>query len=79
VKEKKKEKKVNDLGETELEEYDVKVLKLGDSDGENFSEFGINTNLYSRNLTRELLYDNNHPSLVYVCDSKAILTRESDA
>ena len=72
-----KDKKAKAKKVEEPEPYEVKRLKLGESDEENFSHFGIITNLYSRNLTREMLFDNNHPSLLYVCDSKAILQRDS--
>lgn len=78
VTEEKEEKKKEP--EPELEEkYDVKVLKLGESDSENFSEHGIITNNFDGNLTRELLSDNNHPSLIYTCDSKKIHDRNSEA
>ena len=61
------------------EEYDVKWLKIGDTDEENFSVHGIITNNFDGNLTRELMEDNQHPSMVYVCDSKKILERDSQA
>ena len=60
-------------------DYDVRNLAFGQNDKENFDTYGIITNEWKNNLTRELSFDNSHPSLVYVLNSTELRNRESAA
>jgi hypothetical protein len=52
---------------------------LGNSNEENFSEYGVITNHFSDNIIQEIVHDNQHPSLVYVMDSAKFSEKGSDA
>ena len=66
--------------EKELDEeeeiYSPKVLGWGSTDQENEEKFMIYTNPYHLNMTDEVFYKNNLPSLVYTIDSETLTEPE---
>ena len=70
------EQSKNQTKEKEPEPYDVRIMKFGQSDKENFDEFGVITNHFIDEFTSEV-YHNHHPSMIYVADGNEITKKGS--
>ena len=66
------------MAEEDESGYQVRRLKFGETDAENYNDYGVITNFYDSPLGEEI-NENDHLSMVYTIDGDQLKSRNKDS